>query len=74
MDASPRGEGEKTMNPILKGFNHGSNVSTGQGFSQAGRPGRPGADALLEKDCERISVFGFGPGTSLVKATAPALF
>jgi hypothetical protein len=38
MDASPRGEGEKTMNPILKGFNHGSNVSTGQGFSESAAP------------------------------------
>jgi hypothetical protein len=38
MDASPRGEEEKTMNPILKGLDYGSNVSTGQDLCQSVAP------------------------------------
>jgi hypothetical protein len=35
IDASPRGEGEKTINPVLKGIDHDSNAWPASGVTPA---------------------------------------
>jgi hypothetical protein len=62
-DAYPHGEGEKTVNPVLKTMKHYSHADAGQGFSEPVTPELPPPTPFSKKMAKEFpfSVLALAP-------------